>query len=121
MFSTLSNWIVNAGFFPGKNPHWRPERDMPDMTGKVMVVTGSNAGIGFESIKYLLKAGAKVYALSRTPSKGENAVKELNGLGYKGEAIFVQCDLADLKSVRKCSEELLSREKEVRDVDLPLS
>jgi retinol dehydrogenase-12 len=71
-------------------------------------------GIGYESIKYLLKQGAKVYALSRTPSKGEKAVKELNDLGYKGEAIFVQCDLADLTSVRKAADEVLAKEKEVR-------
>lgn len=79
-----------------------------------MLIEGlSHTGIGYESIKYLLKAGAKVYALSRTSSKGERAVKELNDLKYKGEAIFVQCDLADLNSIRPAAEEIMAREKEV--------
>ena len=92
---------------------------MPDMSGKVVVVTGANAGIGYESIKHLLKQGAKVYGLSRTPSKGEEAIASLNAFGYKGQALFVRCDLADLASVRTAAEELLAKEKQVRRVALP--
>jgi NADPH:quinone reductase-like Zn-dependent oxidoreductase len=115
MFATISNFIAHAGFFPGRTPTWRPERDMPDMTGKVVIVSGANAGIGYESIKYLLKNGAKVYGLSRTPAKSEEAIKSLNALGYKGQLAFVRCDLADLKSVRTAAEEILEKEKQVSD------
>lgn len=113
MFGSFSNFIQHAGFFPGKNPHWRPDQDMPDLAGKVVILTGANTGIGFESARHLLKAGAKVYTLSRTPSKGEEAVEKLNDFGYKGQAIYQQCDLADLASVRKCASEVLEKEKQV--------
>lgn len=82
------------------------------MTGRNVVVTGSNAGIGYETCKHLLKAGARVYALSRTPSKGKAAVKELNDMQYKGKAIYIQCDLADLASVRKAANEILGQDKQ---------
>lgn len=120
MFGAISNFLLHAGFFPGKTPHWRPDQDIPDLSGKVVVITGANTGIGYESAKHLLKAGAKVYALSRTPAKGEEAVKKLNELGYKGQAIYHQCDLADLSSVRKSASELVEKEKQVSCNDLYL-
>ncbi|KAL4940695.1 hypothetical protein BDV06DRAFT_17251 [Aspergillus oleicola] len=49
-----------------------------DLTGKTAIVTGSNTGIGFECCRQLLGLGlSKLIIAVRTPSKGEEAKKQL--------------------------------------------
>ena len=65
-----------------------------DLTGKTYLVTGSNSGLGKETIRILALRGAKIVACARNTDKATAALKEL---GIKG--IPVACDLADLHSV----------------------
>ncbi|KAJ6557546.1 NAD-binding protein [Mycena capillaripes] len=91
-------------------PSFRPERDMPDLSGKVhYMVTGGNTGIGYETVKQLLLKNAKVYLAARSPEKAAAAIKRLEEeTGKRG--MFLQLDLADLQSVRKSAEMFLSQE-----------
>ena len=83
--------------------------DIPDMTGKVVIVTGGNTGIGRETVRALLKKNAKVYVAARSREKAEKAIKEelevMEKEGGKGEAVFLELDLAELKKVKKAAEE----------------
>ncbi|KAJ7501837.1 NAD-P-binding protein [Mycena galericulata] len=90
-------------------PSFKPERDIPDLTGKVTLVTGGNTGIGYETVKQLLLKNAKVYLAARSPDKAAAAIKRLEG-ETKNTAIFLQLDLADLPSVRKAAESFLAQE-----------
>ncbi|KAJ6574398.1 hypothetical protein B0H19DRAFT_1020919 [Mycena capillaripes] len=90
-------------------PSFRPERDMPDLSGKIIMVTGGNTGIGYETVKQLLLKNAKVYLAARSPEKAAAAIKRLEEETQK-KAIFLPLDLADLPSVRKCAEMFLSQE-----------
>lgn len=45
------------------------QKDCPSLAGRVILVTGGNTGLGYESIFQLTKKGAKVYMASRTESK----------------------------------------------------
>ncbi|KAI0953970.1 hypothetical protein AcW1_006721 [Taiwanofungus camphoratus] len=85
---------------------------IPDLTGQVMIVTGGNVGIGFETIKGLLEHNAKVYMASRSQEKADAAIKHLKELTGK-EAIFLELDLSSLASVRKAADEFMSKEKEL--------
>lgn len=78
--------------------------DIPDLTGKVVLVTGGNAGIGKEMIKHLLRANAKVYLAARSRSKAEEAIVELARETSKA-AEFLELDLGDLEKVKKSAEE----------------
>jgi NAD(P)-dependent dehydrogenase (short-subunit alcohol dehydrogenase family) len=51
--------------------------DVPDQTGKLVVVTGANSGTGKETAKRLAAAGARVVMAVRTPAKGEAARAEI--------------------------------------------
>ncbi|KAI0058521.1 NAD(P)-binding protein [Artomyces pyxidatus] len=99
-----------AQSFPPK-PKWGVD-DIPDLTGKVTIVTGGNVGIGKETVKALLAHNAKVYMASRSEDKAKAAIEELKAATGK-EAIFLKLDLADLPSVKRSAEEFLSKEKEL--------
>ncbi|KAJ6565478.1 NAD-P-binding protein [Mycena vulgaris] len=90
-------------------PKFLPERDMPDLSGKITLVTGGNTGIGYETVKQLLLKDAKVYLAARSPEKAAAAIKRLKQETSK-TAIFLQLDLADLPSVRKAAETFLALE-----------
>ena len=71
------------------------------MEKQVCVITGGGSGMGLAAAKFMPKE--KIIVLSgRTIAKLENAVRELENLGY--EAYPFACDTSDRKSVRKLAE-----------------
>jgi len=86
--------------------------DIPDLTGKVIIVTGANTGIGKETAKALLAHNAKVYIAVRNEEKAKSAIAELKEQTGK-EAFFLKLDLADLESVKSSAEEFISKETEL--------
>ncbi|KAJ7097648.1 NAD(P)-binding protein [Mycena epipterygia] len=103
--------LVKQSYFCGK-PKWSPERDVPDLSGQVIVVTGGNAGVGRQTVKVLLEHNAKVYMASRNPQKARTAIEELYATTGK-RAVFLHLDLSDLASVKAAATEFLSKEKEL--------
>ncbi|KAJ7472556.1 NAD-P-binding protein [Mycena latifolia] len=99
---------LSATIFPPR-PTFIPERDVPDLSGKIVLVTGGNSGIGFHTAKELLLKGAMVYLAARFPEKGAEAIAQLEAETNK-TAIFLELDLADLRSVRRAATEFLQHE-----------
>ncbi|KDQ11158.1 hypothetical protein BOTBODRAFT_35698 [Botryobasidium botryosum FD-172 SS1] len=93
--------------YPPKS-HWTAN-DMPDLTGKVVIVTGGNSGIGKETCKALLSKNAKVYMAARSKAKAEAAISQLKEETGK-EAILLQLDLANLAAVKRAAEEFKKHE-----------
>lgn len=90
----------------GKNG-WTPER-IGSLEGKTYVITGANAGAGFEASRILLTKGAKVVMLNRSPEKSTAAITKLQEeFGPNADVSFVRMDLADLSSVREAADEIL--------------
>lgn len=85
---------------------------IPDLSGKVVIITGGNAGVGYETAKALLPRNAKVYIASRNAKKTGDAIAKLREDTGK-DAIFLPLDLASLKSIRAAAEQFLSKEKEL--------
>lgn len=82
-----------------KNVIWCDEKSLSkDLSGKTYIVTGANSGVGLETTRQLVKQGANVVMACRRPDAGEEARATFNGL--KGTSEVMQCDLADLQSVR---------------------
>ena len=79
--------------------------EMPDLKGKVMVVTGGNSGIGFESVKAFARKGAEVVLASRSTEKGELAKKEILQTVSEGNIQVMQLELDDLESVKSFAAE----------------
>ena len=82
--------------------------DIPDLTGKVAVITGSNAGLGFHIASDLAGAGARVIMACRNESKATDAANRIRMSSPRGTVETMTLDLADLASVTAFSEKLLS-------------
>jgi NAD(P)-dependent dehydrogenase (short-subunit alcohol dehydrogenase family) len=75
--------------------------DIPDLTGKVIIVTGANSGLGFESTKELTRKGARVVMACRNMDKARSALHQILLEIPNAPAEIVHLDLADLDSVRE--------------------
>jgi retinol dehydrogenase-12 len=53
------------------------EQDVPDLQGKIYIVTGSSGGIGKEVTRLLYAKNAKVYMAARSQSKAQQAIKDI--------------------------------------------
>ena len=75
--------------------------DMPDLTGKVIIVTGGNSGIGFEAAKEFARKRATTILACRSMTKAGAALTELKAELPDAAAEIMQLDLASLDSVRQ--------------------
>ncbi|MEP2980559.1 MAG: SDR family oxidoreductase [Lentilitoribacter sp.] len=92
---------------------WTPENLGPQ-TGKTFVITGSNAGAGFQAARILLAKNAKVIMLNRSADKSADAVKALKDeFGAGADVSYIRMDLAELASVREAAAELLTRAPQI--------
>lgn len=82
--------------------------DIPDLTGKVAVVTGANAGLGLEITKGLAGAGARVIMACRNQMKAEAAALEVRSANPRGSVEIASLDLANLASIASFASELNS-------------
>ena len=76
------------------------QKDIPDLTGKVIIVTGANSGIGFETAKALAAKGATVVMACRNLDKARAAVTSIQNDVKDAKLDIIQLDLADLASVK---------------------
>ncbi|KAI1443778.1 hypothetical protein F5Y02DRAFT_409324 [Annulohypoxylon stygium] len=94
--SLLTKWTQ---MFPPPGPINRA--NLQTQAGKVFVVTGGSHGLGFELSKILYAAGGKVYMLTRSKERAEQAISQIqatfDGDGTKkpGSLIFIHMDLED--------------------------
>ncbi len=79
-----------------------------DMTGKTVVVTGANSGIGFETSLALAKLGAQVVMISRDRTRGEVARRAVAAVS-SAPPMLVITDLLSGADIRKLSQELHAR------------
>ncbi|TDL17586.1 NAD-P-binding protein [Rickenella mellea] len=102
------------GSFVSRNKQFEPATDVPDLTGKVAIVTGGNSGMGFRAVQQLARKGAKVYMAARNESRATGAISQLEaeGLGPgNGKVEWLKLDLSDPKQSNAAAEEILSKEK----------
>jgi len=90
---------------------FRPDT-LPDLKGKVYIVTGGNSGIGFYTVAHLSEHGAHVYLCSRSQEKGNAAIADIKKM-YPLKDVnidLLQMDLMDLASVVSAAKRFLSLE-----------
>lgn len=76
-------------------------QSVPDLSGKIIVVTGANSGIGYEAVKVLARKGAEVILAVRNEDKGKAAASAIYREDSRAKLRVMRLDLSDLTSVRK--------------------
>ena len=78
--------------------------DLPDLTGRIVVVTGANSGLGLETALQLAGKRARIVLACRDPRKTETAIETIRA-AHPGAALeALPLDLASLESVRSFSD-----------------
>lgn len=77
--------------------------DVPDQTGKTLLITGANTGLGFEAAKVLAGKGARVLIGCRSKDKAEQARKNILADHPNADVVIVELDLGSLTSVKKAA------------------
>jgi len=87
--------------------NWTAE-NIPDLNGKIAIVTGANSGIGYEVARALARKDAIVILACRDTQKGQTAIEQIDQDYAKAKAEYLQLDLSDLASVRRFADEFTS-------------
>ncbi len=79
--------------------HVTSQANLPDLSGRMALVTGATSGIGLETGRMLAKAGAHVILAGRNEEKGVAALRDIAASGIKGKIEFERFDMADLADI----------------------
>lgn len=82
--------------------------DIPDLSGKVAVVTGANGGLGLETAATLAAKGASVVMAVRDQDKAASAAQEIRARTPSADLELVPLDLGSLASVRESADRILA-------------
>ena len=92
---------------------WMPDR-LGSLEGKTYVITGGNAGIGFQASRIFLSKGAKMIMLNRSKKRSDLAIINLKEeFGEEAEVSYIKMDLADFSSVRSASNDILQQVQKI--------
>ena len=92
-----------------------PDIQIPDLHGKLAVVTGASDGIGHVIATRLARAGAEVVMPVRTPAKGEEAAAQIRSRAPGAQVSTRVLDLSSLASVAALVDALTT---EARPIDI---
>ncbi|CAG8739311.1 40496_t:CDS:2 [Gigaspora margarita] len=84
-------------------------RDIPDLNGKVAIVTGGNCGIGYVTARELALHQAHVFIASRNEESANSAIERIKNETKNNNVEFLHLDLVDLKSVKLSAENFLNK------------
>ena len=75
--------------------------DIPDLTGRTIVITGANSGLGFEAATALAGAGAQVVLACRDQAKGRAAEEQIRARHPRAATALLPLDLSSLADIRR--------------------
>ncbi|KAG8938186.1 hypothetical protein FRC04_009312 [Tulasnella sp. 424] len=91
-----------------------PSTEIPDLKGKVVLVTRANSGLGYETVKWLAMKGAKVYLGARDESRGKSAAERIGqsieGQFSAGSVHWLELDVETPRRAKAGAQRFLAKE-----------
>jgi retinol dehydrogenase 12 len=81
-----------------------------ELDGKTFLITGANIGIGRATTLELARRGARLLLACRSESKTVAVIEEAKRERPAADVSFIELDLSDLGSVKRCADRVLERE-----------
>jgi len=97
--------FTKTGYQRHSKAYAQPANLSVDLSGKTYLVTGANAGLGKEVVRFLAKNGAVVYMVCRSVERAETARAEILEMAPGAELHILQADCSLQKDVRRCWDE----------------
>ncbi|RYO82324.1 hypothetical protein DL766_003119 [Monosporascus sp. MC13-8B] len=91
----------------GFGQKFNADRDVPDLSGRVVLVTGGNNGLGKESARKFAKHNAKVYMGARSEQKANEAIAEIKKTVPNADIVFLELNLASFDSIKKAVQQFV--------------
>ncbi|KAF2847721.1 oxidoreductase-like protein [Plenodomus tracheiphilus IPT5] len=91
---------------------FNPEKDVGSLEGKVILVTGGNAGLGKQTVAYLAAHNpARIYIAARTESKAREAITDIkNSVPNAPDIVYLPLDLTSFSSIAEAASAFKARE-----------
>ncbi|KAK6854257.1 hypothetical protein PG990_007709 [Apiospora arundinis] len=91
------------------------DKDIPDLSGKTILVTGGNVGLGKETIYQLSKhKPAHIYLAARNATSAQDAIEDIQQRAPGAAPItFIECDLTSFASIKRAAANFLSQASEL--------
>jgi NAD(P)-dependent dehydrogenase (short-subunit alcohol dehydrogenase family) len=87
-----------------------PDKDIPSLAGKVILVTGGNSGLGKESVLQLAKHKPRqIIMAARSQSRAEAAIEEIEAVVPGAKIAFLALDLSSFDSIKKAAASVLQQ------------
>lgn len=83
------------------------------LTGKTVMITGANQGIGFAAAHMLAKRGCKLFLVCRNQQRGEEAVEQVKEASGNSDVHLLVCDVSCISDIHKLAQDFIAK-------DLPL-
>ncbi|KFC23251.1 oxidoreductase [Epilithonimonas lactis] len=87
--------------------------NIPNQSDKTAIVTGANAGIGYQTALALYEKGADVIIAARDEDKMKMAVEKISKISGNGSISYMVLDLGNLKSVSDFASDFKSKYKKL--------
>ncbi|KAG5437892.1 hypothetical protein PCANB_000608 [Pneumocystis canis] len=94
------------------NLNWNINQ-LPDLSGRIAIVTGANSGIGYITARELLKKGSKVYIATRSQERTDEAIKNIKEILPNANIFWLKYDACDFDSVKDAASVFLSKESKL--------
>ncbi|KAF2108928.1 retinol dehydrogenase 14 [Lophiotrema nucula] len=89
---------------------FKPATSIPDLAGRVFLVTGGTTGLGAGFISFIAaKAPAKIFFSGRNKARADELVSKMKALSPSTEVNFIECDLSSLASVQQAANQFLDK------------